>query len=173
MEATSGFSVAGVRSIATSQAFDNRDVMSAGIALARTSSIVSNSNPGTCSIEPNTRNTFHAGRVSPNGLTTPWKLCARPSELINVPAVSVKGAIGNSTSLNAILVLNAESVTTISAFSRAFTAAAPCAMSAWGSVCKSNAAFKPPRAICAAFCPPCDGTAPTTCAPTVLAASPK
>ena len=38
-----------------------------------------------------TRNTFQAGRVSPNGLTTAWKLWTRPSALTKVPGVSVKG----------------------------------------------------------------------------------
>ena len=33
-----------------------------------------------------------------SGLTTPWKLCTRPSALTKVPAVSVNGAIGSSTS---------------------------------------------------------------------------
>ena len=47
---------------------------------------------------PSTRSTFHAGRASPSGLTTPWKLCTRPSALTKVPEVSVNGAIGSSTS---------------------------------------------------------------------------
>ena len=37
---------------------------------------------------PSTRSTFHAGRVWPNGGTTPLNACARPSQLMNVPAVS-------------------------------------------------------------------------------------
>ena len=55
----------------------------------RTSSIDSKSKPGSPSSDPSTRSTFHAGRVSPSGLTTPLKACARPSQLTNVPAVSV------------------------------------------------------------------------------------
>ena len=34
---------------------------------------------------PSTRSTFQPGRVSPSGWTTPLKLCARPSQLTNVP----------------------------------------------------------------------------------------
>ena len=33
-----------------------------------------------------------------SGLTTPWKLCTRPSALTKVPEVSVNGVIGSSTS---------------------------------------------------------------------------
>ncbi len=145
----------------------------AGIALARTSSMVSNSNPATLSIEPNTRNTFHAGRVSPKALTTPWKLCTRPSVLMNVPAVSVNGEMGNNTSLMSILALKGDMVTTISALPIACAAAAPLAASKAGSVLSNTTAFKPPANIWPAFCPPAEGKAPTTCAPTVLAASPK
>ena len=58
------------------------------------------SKPGRPSRLPSTRSTFQAGRVSPSGLTTPWKLCTRPSALTKVPEVSVNGAIGSSTSAN-------------------------------------------------------------------------
>ncbi len=47
---------------------------------------------------PSTRSTFQAGRVSPSGLTTPWKDCKRPSALTKLPEVSVKGETGSSTS---------------------------------------------------------------------------
>src|SRR6516165_3605718 len=60
----------------------------------RTYSIYSISNPGKPSIEPITLNTFHAGRVSRKGFTTPLHDCARPSQLTNVPAVSVNGLTG-------------------------------------------------------------------------------
>ncbi len=69
-----------------------------GNATARTSSIESKSKPGTPSSEPSTRSTFHAGRVSASGFTTPLKRCTRPSQLTKVPAVSVNGLIGSSTS---------------------------------------------------------------------------
>ncbi len=54
---------------------------------------------------PSTRSTFQAGRVSPSGRTTAWKLCRRPSAFTNEPDVSLNGAIGNSTSLMSMLVL--------------------------------------------------------------------
>ena len=109
--------------------------------------MVSNSKPGTWSIEPNTRKTCHAGRVSPKGLTTPWKLCARPSVLMNVPAVSVKGEMGSSTSLMSMLALKGDKVTTISAWPMACAAAAPLAASKAGSVFSNTKAFKPPANI--------------------------
>ena len=36
-----------------------------------------------------TQERVQAGRDSPNGLTTPWKPCTRPSVLTKVPAVSL------------------------------------------------------------------------------------
>ena len=70
-------------------------------ASARTSSerLERRSPPGPSRL-PSTRSTFQAGRASPSGLTTPWKLCTRPSALTKVPEVSVNGAIGSSTSAN-------------------------------------------------------------------------
>ena len=64
---------------------------------------------------PSTRSTFQAGRASPSGLTTAWKLWTRPSALTKVPGVSVHGAIGSSTSLMSRLALNGLSVTTMPA----------------------------------------------------------
>ena len=86
-------------------------------ASARTSSDVSNPKPPRPSRLPSTRSTFHAGRVSPSGLTTPWKLCTRPSALTKVPEVSVNGAIGSSTSAtsSSAIGMNEVSATTISA----------------------------------------------------------
>ena len=43
------------------------------------------SKPARPSRLPSTRSTFQAGRVSPSGLTTPWKLCTRPSALTKLP----------------------------------------------------------------------------------------
>ena len=65
---------------------------------SRTCSDVSKSKPSSFSIVPSTRNTFQPGRVSPAGRTTPRNDCTRPSQLTNVPDVSVNGAIGSSTS---------------------------------------------------------------------------
>ena len=67
-------------------------------ASSRTSSDVSNEKPARPSRLPRTRSTFHAGRASPRGLTTPCALCTRPSALTKVPEVSVNGVIGSSTS---------------------------------------------------------------------------
>ena len=68
--------------------------------------------------------------------------------------VSLKGAMGNNTSLKAILALNGLSVTTICAWAKASTLAAPTALS-----------------ICVAFKPSFDGRVLTHWAPTVFAAS--
>jgi len=85
------------------------------VARANTSCEVSKETPGISSKLASTRSTFQAGRVSAKGLTTAWKLCRRPSALTKLPDVSVNGAMGNSTSLKAMLALNGLSVTTISA----------------------------------------------------------
>ena len=81
-------------------AFDKRarDIAARRAPRRAPASTVSNSKPGRPSRLPSTRSTFQAGRASPSGLTTPWKLCTRPSALTKVPAVSVNGAIGSSTS---------------------------------------------------------------------------
>ena len=64
---------------------------------------------------PSTRSTFQPGRVSPSGCTTPLKPARVPSPLTNVPAVSVNGAIGSSTSAYAVPCGTGYITTTISA----------------------------------------------------------
>ena len=103
--------------------------------------------------------TFQAGRASPSGLTTPWKLCTRPSALTKVPEVSVNGAIGSSTSAMSCPALrNDVSATTISARVSAAAAAAALAASSAGSTLSSRHAFSgaSPSApsIWPAFSPP-------------------
>ena len=143
----------------------------APVALANTSCEVSKSKPGRSIRLANTRSTFQAGRVSPRGRTTAWKLCNRPSAFTKLPEVSVKGAMGNSTSLNSILVLNGLRVTTISTLDNAAAALAPAALSCSGSLFSKKSPLSPPSSIWAAFWPPTPGMACTHCAPTVLAAS--
>ena len=121
-----------------------------------------------------TRITFQAGRVSPNGLTTAWKLCKRPSAFTKLPEVSVKGAVGSITSQTSILALNGFMLTTICACNKASLASFPAAESNSGSLFKSNTAFKPCLSfdnIWPADKPFFKGCAPTYCAPTVFAAS--
>ncbi len=120
---------------------------------------------------PSTRSTFQAGRASPRGRTTAWKLWMRPSALTKVPGVSLNGAMGSSTSLNSRFALKALSETTIWALPSASAAARPAAESNTGSVPSSSTACRPPASIWPAFRPPSRGSAPTHCAPTVLAAS--
>ena len=111
--------------------------------------------------------------MSPSGLTTPWKLCTRPSALTKVPEVSLNGAIGSITSANSFATfLNGVSTTTISAACIAVLAAAALAASSVGSTFRSTQAFNAgPASIWPAFRPPFFGIAPISCAPTVFAAS--
>ena len=74
-----------------------------------------------------------AGRVSPSGLTVPLKLCARPSQFTKVPAVSVNGALGSSTSAYSKQCLNGDMATTISAPCNAAMACCGLAASSSGS----------------------------------------
>ncbi|MNT46188.1 hypothetical protein D3C72_1828170 [compost metagenome] len=141
------------------------------VARASTSCEVSKSKPGTPSTLASTRSTFHAGRVSPKGRTTAWKLCKRPSALTKLPEVSVNGAIGSSTSLMSMLALNGLRVTTICAWPMAALAWAPLAASNAGSVLSNSTALRPPASIWPAFRPLPTGRAPANWAPTVLAAS--
>ena len=89
-----------------------------------TASLLSNSNPGKLSVLAKTRNTFQAGRHSPNGLAAATKLCTRPSILIKVPEVSLNGAIGNNTSA----LSNAADLKTVNA-----TTHSACAMAAFAN----------------------------------------
>ncbi len=73
------------------------------------------------------------GRVSPSGFTTPLHACARPSQLTKVPAVSVNGLIGSSTSAYCVPCRNGDSTTTNSACSSAPRAATGFAQSNSGS----------------------------------------
>ena len=136
---------------------------------------VSCSKPGRPSRLPSTRSTFQAGRVSPSGLTTPGKLCSRPSALTKLPAVSVNGAIGSSTS--------AFSTSGVLERRQRDDQAAALQRRARGrrrrrrrARARRSAAAAPSSAATAsapAFRPPAPGSAPTSCAPTLLAASPK
>lgn len=178
MLATAGAATALAAATLARVAFDKR---SAGMRVtpsawarpsaANTSCVDSCAKPGRPSMLPSTRITFQAGRVSPSGRTTAWKLCTRPSALAKLPEVSVNGAMGSSTSENARLALNGLSVTTISAASSAAAALAPAAESNSGSLLSNSTALRPPASIRAALRPPPCGWAPTNCAPTVLAAS--
>ena len=141
--------------------------------LFKTSCAESNSKPAKPSILPSTRQTFQAGRVSPKGRTTAWKLWMRPSAFTNVPGVSVNGAMGSRTSAQSRLALNGLSDTTIWALAIWATAFAPPALSCPGSTCIRKTAFKPPANMAAASMPSVCGIAPTNWAPTVFAASPK
>ena len=105
---------------------------------SRTCSTVSKSKPGLPSRLPSTRSTFQPGRVSPSGFTLAWKLCTRPSVLTNVPEVSVKGAIGSSTSAYSRLVLHGVRLTTNSASFSAFSALRGSAQSSSGSTLSST-----------------------------------
>src|SRR5262249_60073831 len=121
--------------IATSVRFSSfaRSSSSRGRNLVRTSSIDSSSKPGNPSSDPTTRSTFHAGRASPNGLTTPLQRCTRPSQLTNVPAVSVYGPTGSSTSAYGVPCRNGDSTTTKTTASRAVRPATGGAQSDSGS----------------------------------------
>ena len=95
---------------------------------------------------------------------------------MKVPEVSVNGAIGSSTSAtSSAAVLNGVSAMTISAASSAARAAAGLAASSVGSTLSSTQAFSgaAPSApsIWPAFSPSPRGTAPTSWAPTLFAAS--
>src|SRR5690606_2823417 len=113
--ATQGSVVAGLRSApagpVTVSALDRRaastnaPAATPGSAAASTACDESASKPARPSRLPSTRSTFQPGRVSPSGGTTALKLCRRPSALTKVPEVSVKGEIGNSTSLMSRLAL--------------------------------------------------------------------
>ena len=109
-----------------------------GSATASTACEESASKPLRPSRLPSTRSTFQAGRVSPKGLTTAWKLCSRPSALTKEPEVSVKGAMGKSTSLMSILALNGDKVTTIGTLAKWDTSDKE--LSNAGSVLNSNKA---------------------------------
>ena len=67
------------------------------VTSSRTASDDSCSKPSSPSRLPRTRSTFQPGRVWPRGFTLPLKLCARPSQLTNVPDVSVNGEMGSIT----------------------------------------------------------------------------
>ena len=138
---------------------------------ARTSATVSASKPSRFSIVPSTRSTFQPGRVSPSGFTTPWNSCTRPSQLTNVPAVSVNGEIGSRMSAYALPCANGLITTTRSAFSSAPRAATALAKSNSASACSSMYALRGSASIACTFMPPVCGCAPATCAPTVFAAS--
>src|SRR5260363_243404 len=103
---------------------------------------------------------FPAGRASPNGRTTPLKLCIRPCALINVPAVSVKGASGSSTSAVSTPCLNIDTLTTNSACLSAACAAAGFAASYSTSTFNNTTARRGCSNSSAADKPPTSGSAP-------------
>jgi len=158
---------AGAGADGSSMAFDNIEATCLPPRQAwRTCSTASKSNPGRPSIVPRTRSTFQAGRASPRGCTVAWKLCTRPSVLMNVPGVSVNGAIGSSTSPSSDL--KALRLTVKRAPRTAAIAACGLAQSNCGSTLSSSSACF----WSAAGRPPPAGR-PATWPPTELAASPR
>jgi hypothetical protein len=105
------------------------------------------------------------------GANTAWKLCNRPSALTKLPEVSVNGAMGSSTSLNSILVLNGLSVTTISTLDNAAAAWHRQRCHPLGLVVQQEEPLEPPFQHLGRIQAANPGMACTHCAPTVLAAS--
>ena len=112
---------------------------SAGSTDARTSSAVSASKPGSSEHRAQHAQHLPARARLAERLHDAVEAPARgPSQLTNVPAVSVNGAIGSSTSAYAVPWRNGLITTTRSAFSSAARAATALAKSNSGSACSSR-----------------------------------